>query len=74
MHDSIVAEVSHLPQLLATSLVNAISEHKEFNILSFAAGGFRDMTRIASSPFNVWEPIIKQNKDRILSALRFFQK
>lgn len=72
VHDLIVAEVSHLPQLIATSLVNTISQHKDFNSLSFAAGGFRDMTRIASSPFNVWEPIIKQNKDKILSALDSF--
>ena len=41
IHDMIVAEVSHLPQLIATSLVNTISEYKDFNILSFAAGGFR---------------------------------
>ena len=74
IHDSIVAEVSHLPQLLATTLVNTISQHKEFNILSFAAGGFRDMTRIASSPFNVWEPIITQNKEKILVALDSFKK
>ena len=73
IHDSIVAEVSHLPQLLATTLVNTISQHKNFNILSFAAGGFRDMTRIASSPFNVWEPIVKYNKERILLALESFE-
>ncbi len=74
IHDMIVAEVSHLPQLLATTLVNTISQHKDFNSLSFAAGGFRDMTRIASSPFNVWEPIITQNKERILEALDSFKK
>ena len=73
IHDMIVAEVSHLPQLIATSLVNTISEYKDFNILSFAAGGFRDMTRIASSPFSVWEPIVKQNKDKILNALKSFR-
>ena len=73
IHDTIVAEVSHLPQLLATSLVNTISQHKDLNSLSFAAGGFRDMTRIASSPFNVWEPIIKQNRTKILAALDSFK-
>jgi prephenate dehydrogenase len=73
IHDVIVAEVSHLPQLIATSLVNTISQHKDLNSLSFAAGGFRDMTRIASSPFNVWEPILKQNKEKILAALDSFR-
>lgn len=73
LHDLIIAEVSHLPQLVATSLVNTISQHKDLNSLSFAAGGFRDMTRIASSPFNVWKPIIIQNKDQILSALELFK-
>ncbi len=74
LHDNIIAEVSHLPQLVATSLVNTISEQKDFNSLSFAAGGFRDMTRIASSPFKVWEPIIKYNKVKILEALDSFKK
>lgn len=73
VHDLIIAEVSHLPQLVATSLVNTISQHQNLNSLSFAAGGFRDMTRIASSPFNVWESIIKHNKEKILSALNSFK-
>jgi prephenate dehydrogenase len=68
-HDKIVAEVSHLPQLVATSLVNTVTHNDNLNILNFAAGGFRDMTRIASSPFVVWEPIIKKNKEKILNAL-----
>ena len=73
-HDNIVAEVSHLPQLAATSLVNTITDSEKFNYLSFGAGGFRDMTRIASSPFNIWEPIIRQNKEKILSALGSFKE
>ncbi len=69
LHDKIVAEVSHLPQLVATSLVNTVTDHDNLNVLNFAAGGFRDMTRIASSPFVVWEPIIRKNKEKILNAL-----
>ena len=69
VHDKIVAEVSHLPQLVATTLVNTVTDNDELNVLNFAAGGFRDMTRIASSPFDVWEPIIRKNKDKILNAL-----
>jgi prephenate dehydrogenase len=48
IHDKIIAQVSHLPQLLAVSLVNSVSKNDNgINYLDFAAGGFRDMTRIA---------------------------
>ncbi len=70
LHDEIVAKVSHLPQLLAVALVNTVSrENKDINYLDFAAGGFRDMTRIASSDFSIWEPVIKHNKDAIVKSL-----
>ena len=73
LHDEIVASVSHLPQLVSIALVNAISEgNNETNFLDFAAGGFRDMTRIASSDASIWEPIIKNNKVQILQALAKF--
>jgi prephenate dehydrogenase len=73
LHDQIVAAVSHLPQLVSIALVNAISEGKdETNFLDFAAGGFKDMTRIASSDSSIWEPIIKNNKAQILQALAKF--
>ncbi|MBN2570630.1 MAG: prephenate dehydrogenase/arogenate dehydrogenase family protein [Ignavibacteriales bacterium] len=70
IHDEIVAYVSHLPQMVAVSLVNTASKkNNDKNFIDFAAGGFYDMTRIASSDFNVWEPILKQNKDKILFAI-----
>jgi prephenate dehydrogenase len=70
IHDKIIAQVSHLPQLLAVSLVNSVSNNDNgINYLDFAAGGFRDMTRIASGNFDIWEPVIKMNKDEILAAL-----
>ena len=70
IHDKIIAQVSHLPQLLAVSLVNSVSHNDNgINYLDFAAGGFRDMTRIASGNFDIWEPVIKMNKDEILAAL-----
>ncbi|MBI9073067.1 MAG: prephenate dehydrogenase/arogenate dehydrogenase family protein [Melioribacteraceae bacterium] len=72
-HDKVVANVSHLPQLLSVSLVNTAAKNdNEINFLDFAAGGFRDMTRIASSDFSIWEPVIKKNKDRILDSLDEF--
>ncbi len=72
-HDEIVANVSHLPQLASVALVNAAAgESGGGNRLDFAAGGFRDMTRIASSKFEIWEEVIKQNKTKILNALDSF--
>ena len=74
VHDKVVANVSHIPQLLAVVLVNSASKKSdEINNLDFAAGGFRDMTRIASSDFNIWESVLKLNKDEILHALSGLQ-
>jgi prephenate dehydrogenase len=73
LHDEIVASVSHLPQLVSIALVNSVSsENSDINFLDFAAGGFRDMTRIASSDYGIWEPVIKNNKKSILQALTKF--
>lgn len=72
-HDVIVASVSHLPQLLSVALVNTASlKTDEYNFLDLAAGGFRDMTRIASSNFNIWESVINQNQNQILTAIEKF--
>jgi len=72
-HDVIAASVSHLPQLVSVALVNAASLKTEnYNFLDLAAGGFRDMTRIASSDFEIWESIIANNKNQILTALDKF--
>jgi len=72
-HDVIAASVSHLPQLVSVALVNAASlKTDEYNFLDLAAGGFRDMTRIASSDFKIWESIISTNKDQILTAIDKF--
>ena len=73
-HDVIAASVSHLPQLLSVALVNAASlKTDKYNFLDLAAGGFRDMTRIASSDFNIWESVIEQNRNEILAAIDKFQ-
>lgn len=70
LHDKVVANVSHLPQLLSVALVNCSAKSKDdVNFIDFAAGGFRDMTRIASSDFNIWQEVINKNKMEILYAL-----
>ncbi|MCL4550743.1 MAG: prephenate dehydrogenase/arogenate dehydrogenase family protein [Bacteroidetes bacterium] len=73
VHDIIVASVSHLPQLVSVSLINSASlKDSGLNFFDYAAGGFRDMTRIASSEFNVWEPIIRENQKNIIQAIENF--
>jgi len=71
MHDKIAAAVSHVPQLLAVTLVNMVARHQadSSHFLKLAAGGFRDMTRIASSPYEIWEDIIYTNQDEMLFFL-----
>lgn len=74
LHDKITAHVSHLPQLLSVLLMNqANNKMDNISLLDFGAGGFRDMTRIASSDFRIWQYIIKHNKTEILKALSSFQ-
>lgn len=67
LHDSIAAMVSHVPHLLAVTLVNvaAAMDNRIPGTLMLAAGGFKDMTRIASSPYAMWHDILSTNKDRI---------
>lgn len=75
LHDKVAASVSHLPQLLSIALVNnAAKKNEEINYLDFAAGGFSDMTRIASSPFDIWRSIISSNKKEVLDSLETFQQ
>ena len=73
-HDRIAATVSHLPQLLAVTLMNAAAEanREDEAFLRLAAGGFRDMTRIASSPFAMWRDVLVANEGPILDALGRF--
>lgn len=75
LHDKIVSKVSHLPQLLAVLLINqAAVNGNGIKFLDFGAGGFRDMTRIADSDFNIWKSIIINNKNEILKSLDDYKK
>ena len=73
-HDRIAAAVSHLPQLLAVTLMNYVADYHEEDeaFLQLAAGGFRDMTRIASSSFEMWRDIVVANEGPILDMLGGF--
>ena len=70
-HDEMVAVVSHVPHLAAASLMglaaDGAAEHAA--LLRLAAGGFRDMTRIASGHPDIWLDICDQNRDAIVTAL-----
>jgi prephenate dehydrogenase len=76
-HDKIIAAISHLPQILAVSLTNTIStlvqEGNNNNYLKVIGGGFKDMTRIASSPYKIWEDICQTNQENILRSIQEFR-
>ena len=75
-HDEVFAAVSHLPHIVAYSMVNSLLKVKGFekNIFSFSAGGFKDFTRIAASDPVMWKDIALMNKDKLLSAIKLFQE
>ena len=72
-HDQILAATSHLPHALAYSLVHCLSTQSHTDeIFRYAAGGFADFTRIASSDPLVWREICLANRDELLKALDHF--
>ena len=74
-HDRVLAETSHLPHLLAFSLVDTLARQGDsLDIFRYAAGGFRDFTRIASSDPLMWHDIFKENRDSVLRAVDLFQQ
>lgn len=74
-HDIAAAAISHVPHILSYSLVNTVREHdndKQY-MKQFAAGGFRDMTRIAASSPEMWQNIVQDNKTAVLQFLSQYQ-
>ncbi|WP_210397658.1 bifunctional prephenate dehydrogenase/3-phosphoshikimate 1-carboxyvinyltransferase [Motiliproteus sediminis] len=72
-HDEVLAATSHLPHLLAFSLVDTLSnDHENRDIFRYAAGGFRDFTRIAASDPMMWHDIFLANRDATLKVLDEF--
>ncbi len=69
-HDRIFASVSHLPHVLAFALVSEIVSRPDgAELLGFAAGGFRDFTRIAASSPEMWRDICVANRDALLAEI-----
>lgn len=76
-HDRIVGAVSHLPQIMAVSLTNMIGklgqQENNDNYFKAIGEGFRDMTRIASSPYQMWGDICETNQENILEMIQEFR-
>jgi prephenate dehydrogenase len=74
-HDRVFGFVSHLPHLVAYSLIDAVLSGGDSDTLfEYAGGGLRDFTRIAASSPTLWTDIFKSNKRHLLTALRKFKK
>jgi prephenate dehydrogenase len=75
-HDRVLAAISHLPHMVAYSLVNAVERYDRFDesIIRYSAGGFRDFTRIASSDPAMWRDIALMNRDAVLEMMDFFSR
>jgi prephenate dehydrogenase len=72
-HDRIYASVSHLPHLIAYTLVNTAAE-LEPSSLAFSGRGFLDTTRIAASSHELWRDICLMNRENMLEAIRLFRR
>src|SRR5699024_4328793 len=69
-HDRVLAATSHLPHLLAFGLVDSLAKRSEnLEIFRYAAGGFRDFTRIAGSDPLMWHDIFLANREAVLEQL-----
>ena len=76
-HDRILAITSHLPHLIAYTIVGTADDlggHLNSEILKFAAGGFRDFTRIAASDPTMWRDVFMNNREAVLEVLQRFQE
>jgi prephenate dehydrogenase len=75
-HDSIMAAVSHMPHMVAYTLMNTVASMKTEHfddVLPFAAGGLRDITRIAGSDPVMWRDICLMNRDQLLALIDRFK-
>jgi prephenate dehydrogenase len=74
-HDAVLAAVSHLPHVLAFALVHDVATRENAaQLFAYAAGGFRDFTRIASSDPEMWRDICVANRDRLFAEIAVFER
>jgi prephenate dehydrogenase len=74
-HDLHAAYISHLPHAISYALANSVLKQEDpKSILALAAGGFRDMSRIAKSSPHMWVDIFQQNRENLLTTIGEFEK
>jgi prephenate dehydrogenase len=74
-HDRHAAFISHMPHIVSFSLANAVlNQEDRSHIVALAAGGFRDMSRLAKSNPKMWEDIFRENKKNLLDSIDAFKK
>ncbi len=73
-HDIHACYMSHLPHAISYSLANTVMSHEDpRSIIALAAGGFKDMSRVAKSSPNMWTDIFKQNRKNLLKSIDLFE-
>jgi prephenate dehydrogenase len=74
-HDQVLARVSHLPHMIAFSVMNAVLDTPvaSVDLLPYAGGAFSDLTRVAASPVEMWRDICTSNREALLSAITEFE-
>ena len=73
-HDVNACYISHLPHLISFGLANTVMSHQNpKEIIALAAGGFKDMSRIAKSSPRMWGDIFKQNRQNMLESIKSFE-
>jgi len=73
-HDRHAAFISHMPHIVSFSLANAVLKQEDKgHIVTLAAGGFRDMSRLAKSNPHMWNDIFKENKENLLISIEAFK-
>ena len=74
-HDIHACYISHLPHAISYGLANTVMSHEDpENIITLAAGGFRDMSRIAKSSSHMWTDIFRQNRENLLKSLDIYEE
>jgi cyclohexadieny/prephenate dehydrogenase len=74
-HDKVLAVTSHLPHLIAYTIVGTASDLEavtQSEVIKYSAGGFRDFTRIAASDPTMWRDVFLSNRDAVLEMLQCF--
>lgn len=74
-HDRHAAFISHMPHVISYAIANSVlAQEDKKSILALAAGGFRDMSRLAKSPSSMWRDIFMENDQTLLSSMETFEE